>query len=107
MLGRRHDLLARPTGADCFAGRPDNFAESPEEGMDAFSEILTAVKLSGAVFFAAEFSAPWGFTMPASSVLAPRLAPGAGHMVLYHLLIEGRSVVEMLDGQQIAIEPGD
>ena len=39
----------------------------------SFSEILSGVKLSGAVFFAAEFSAPWGFTMPASGVMAARL----------------------------------
>ena len=45
--------------------------------MDAFSEILSGVRLSGAVFFAAEFSAPWGFTMPASSIMTDRLAPGA------------------------------
>jgi AraC-like DNA-binding protein len=75
--------------------------------MDAFSEILSGVKLSGAVFFAAEFSAPWGFSMPASSIMAARLAPGTDHLVLYHLLIEGRSVVEMLDGLQIGLEPGD
>ena len=30
--------------------------------MDAFSEILSGVKLNGAVFFNAEFSAPWGFS---------------------------------------------
>jgi hypothetical protein len=29
--------------------------------VDAFSEILSGVKLNGAVFFSAEFSAPWGF----------------------------------------------
>ena len=75
--------------------------------MDAFSEILSNVKLSGAVFFSAEFSAPWGFSMPASSIMAARLAPGANHIVLYHLLIEGQSVVEMLDGQEIGLEPGD
>ena len=75
--------------------------------MDAFSEILSGVKLSGAVFFAAEFSAPWGFTMPASSIMTARLAPGASHMVLFHLLIEGRSVVAMSDGPQVALEPGD
>jgi AraC-like DNA-binding protein len=107
MPGRRHDLLVRPKGADCFARQPENFADSPEDLMDAFSEILSGVKLSGAVFFAAEFSAPWGFTMPASSILAPRLAPGAAHIVLYHLLIDGRSVVEMPDGLQIGLEPGD
>jgi len=75
--------------------------------MDAFSDILSGVKLIGAVFFAAEFSAPWGFTMPSSCVMTARLAPGASHVVLYHLLIEGRSVVEMLSGEQIGLEPGD
>ena len=75
--------------------------------MDAFSDILNGVKLSGAVFFAAEFSAPWGFTMPESSVMSTRLAAAAGHMVFYHLLLEGRSIVEMLDGERIGIEAGD
>lgn len=75
--------------------------------MDPFSAILSGVKLSGAVFFAAEFSAPWGFSMPDSGIMASRLAPGASHIVLYHLLIEGRCVVEMLDSQQIGLEPGD
>src|SRR6185312_9393856 len=75
--------------------------------MDSFSEILSGVRLRGAMFFAAEFSAPWGVTMPTSGVLAATLAPGARHIILYHLLIEGRSVVEMLDGKQVALEPGD
>jgi len=45
--------------------------------MDAFSQILSAVKLNGAVFFSAEFSAPWGFSMPAAGVMAARIAPEA------------------------------
>jgi len=45
--------------------------------------------------------------MPASDVMAAKLAPNASHMVFYHLLLEGRSIVEMLDGQQIALEAGD
>ena len=53
--------------------------------MDAFSEILSGVKLSGAVFFTAEFSAPWGFSTPASRLMAAKVAPGAAHLVLYHL----------------------
>src|SRR5262249_8605591 len=75
--------------------------------MDAFSEILSGVKLSGAVFFTAEFSAPWGFTAPASKLMAPTLAPEAEHLVLYHLLIDGSAFVEMEDGQAIKLEPGD
>jgi AraC-like DNA-binding protein len=75
--------------------------------MDAFSEILSGVKLSGAVFFTAEFSAPWGFSAPASKVLAEKVAPGAAHLVLYHLLIDGDGFVEMEDRQSVVLSPGD
>ena len=75
--------------------------------MDAFSEILSGVKLNGAVFFTAEFSAPWGFSAPASKVAAETLAPGAAHLVLYHLLVDGSGFVEMEDGQSVALAPGD
>jgi AraC-like DNA-binding protein len=75
--------------------------------MDAFSEILSGVKLNGAVFFTAEFAAPWGFTTPASRLMAAQVAPGAAHLVLYHLLIEGAGIVEMEDGRTVALGPGD
>jgi AraC-like DNA-binding protein len=75
--------------------------------MDAFSEILSGVKLSGAVFFSAEFSAPWGFSAPASKVVAEHVAPSAAHLVLYHLLVDGAGFVEMEDGQSVVLAPGD
>jgi hypothetical protein len=75
--------------------------------MDAFSEILSGVKLSGAVFFSAEFSAPWGLSAPAGKVVAEQVAPGAAHVVLYHLLIDGTAFIEMEDGQSVALVPGD
>jgi AraC-like DNA-binding protein len=75
--------------------------------MDAFSEILSAVKLNGAVFFSAEFSAPWGFSAPASNKLAAELALGALHVVLYHFVIDGGAVVDLADGQSIELKPGD
>jgi hypothetical protein len=57
--------------------------------MDAFSEVLSGVKLKGALFFSAEFSAPWALATPASKVLASALAPGAPHFVVYHLVVDG------------------
>src|SRR5262245_26257540 len=75
--------------------------------MDAFSEILSGVKLRGAVFFAAEFSAPWGFSAPASKVVAATVAPGAAHLVLYHLLVDGGAFIQMEDGQSASLVPGD
>jgi len=77
--------------------------------MDAFSEILSAVKLNGAVFFNAEFSAPWGFAAPASGSerMADQLAPGAAHFLLYHLVVDGNAVVEMADGTNLELNSGD
>jgi AraC-like DNA-binding protein len=108
MPERRHELLERPAEADRFALRPPNFAESPEKNrMDAFSQILSGVKLNGAVFFSAEFSAPWGFTQPAGNIIAARVAPGAEHMVLYHFVIDGAAIIELMDGQSLELGPGD
>src|SRR5215469_6148798 len=75
--------------------------------MDAFSEILSGVKLNGAVFFNAEFSAPWGFFQPASNIMAVRIAPGAEHLLLYHLVIEGGAVIELADGGPVELRPGE
>ena len=75
--------------------------------MDAFSEILSGVKLSGALFFSAEFSAPWCFTSPASNTLAPLLAPGAPHLVIYHFVIDGTAFVTLPGGESIELGPGD
>ena len=44
--------------------------------MDALSEVLRSVRLTGAAFFTAEFRAPWGFTSPPMQAMASSLAPG-------------------------------
>ena len=75
--------------------------------MDAFSEILSGVKLNGAVFFSAEFSAPWGFSTPPARVIADELAPGAMHLVLYHFVIDGGAVVQLAEGPFLELIPGD
>lgn len=108
MPGRRFDLLERPASADSFARIPTNFAESPPD-MDAFSEILSGVKLNGAVFFNAEFSSPWGFSVPPSKQMfvANTLAPGAAHFLLYHLVVDGSAFVEMADGETLELKSGD
>jgi len=75
--------------------------------MDAFSEILSGVKLNGAVFFSAEFSAPWGLSSPGATVMAATLGVGTSHFVLYHFVVEGRAVIELPDGQSLDLAPGD
>jgi AraC-like DNA-binding protein len=75
--------------------------------VDAFSEILSGVKMNGALYFNAEFSAPWCFSAPSSEALAPLLAAGVPHLVIYHFLIDGAAIVELPDGQSMELKPGD
>src|SRR5438477_7816571 len=74
--------------------------------MDARSEMLNAVKLHSAFFFNAEFSAHWCFQSPNSCKLAPYINQSAGHVIVYHLLIEGRAYGRLGD-ERLEILPGD
>jgi AraC-like DNA-binding protein len=100
-------LIGRPTEADFFAGEPAKFAESPEGPVDAFSQILSGVKLNGAVFFSAEFSAPWGFSTPPPSAIADEFVTSTEHLVLYHFVIDGGALVQLIDGPSVELTAGD
>jgi AraC-like DNA-binding protein len=75
--------------------------------MDAFSEVLSGVRLKGAMFFSAEFSAPWRLSTPHCRVLAPALAPGAPHIVVYHFVVEGTARARVEGGRDVELSPGD
>lgn len=75
--------------------------------MDVLSEVLKVVKLQGAMFYNGEFSAPWSLCSPASSMIARHLSPNAGHVIIYHLLTEGRASAGLVTGERIALGAGD
>lgn len=75
--------------------------------MDVVSELLRAVKLEGALFFNAEFSAPWCIRSTQSGGLVPLLSPGAKHLIIYHLLTEGRAYARTPEGQREELLAGD
>lgn len=66
--------------------------------MDALSETLRVVRLVGAIFINARFTAPWCYQSPRADSAAPLLEPGAERVVIFHLITEGECYVE-LDGQ--------
>jgi AraC-like DNA-binding protein len=83
-------------------------SKSSEAGaMDALSEVLKIVKLRGALFFNAEFSAPWCFASSQSSQIAPLLCPGAGHVIIYHYLADGRAYAQLPEGSRRDLGSGD
>ena len=59
--------------------------------MDVLSEVLRVVKLEGALFFNAEFSAPWCLRSSGAAGIAPYLSPVPRHLIMYHFLTEGRA----------------
>jgi AraC-like DNA-binding protein len=75
--------------------------------MDALSHALSAVHMSGAIFYYAECTAPWGFAVPPLQQVASTLAPGAERLVPYHLVTEGRALVKFEDGAEVQLEAGD
>ncbi len=75
--------------------------------MDVLSEVLKVVKLEGAIYYNAEFSAPWAFRAPPSCVVVPYFAPSAGHVIIYHLLTEGQGWAGVEGGERISISAGD
>ena len=75
--------------------------------MDVLSEVLKAIRLDGAFFYNAEFTSPWSFREPASAVVAPHLSPSAGHLIIYHLITEGRCAANLEGGKPIGVGSGD
>jgi AraC-like DNA-binding protein len=75
--------------------------------MDVLSEILRLVKLEGAFFFNAEFSAPWCLKSVESSAAAAYLPPVSGRPIIYHFLTEGRAYAKLGSGRREDLQAGD
>lgn len=75
--------------------------------MDALSDVLKSVRLEGAVYLNAEFSAPW--CVHAKYGLAAVKARLAGdHVILFHYIAEGRCLARVEgSGDVIHAEAGD
>lgn len=61
--------------------------------MDALSEVLNAVRLTGALFINGEFGAPWGLEAKGVERLTSLLPAGTERLLVYHLITEGEALV--------------
>jgi AraC-like DNA-binding protein len=75
--------------------------------MDALSQVLSTVHMTAAIFYDAEFTAPWGFKAPPARQVAPVLAPEVEHILIYHLLTEGKAVARLEGAADLPLEAGD
>jgi AraC-like DNA-binding protein len=65
--------------------------------MDALSELLRAVKLSGALFYNSSCSAPWCLHAPQSSAFLPYIRAQASRVIEFHHITEGTAYVRVGD----------
>jgi AraC-like DNA-binding protein len=75
--------------------------------MDVLSEVLKVVKLQGALFYNGEFSSPWCVNASSARALARQFAPGAEHVIMFHLLTEGHAFVRLDSGEREMLTAGD
>ncbi len=75
--------------------------------MDVLSDVLRVVRLSGAVFFTADFSSPWALESPIPDKLAAAVMPRAECVVLFHILVEGECEVDCRAHPVTVMESGD
>jgi AraC-like DNA-binding protein len=74
---------------------------------DTLSEVLRAVRLSGAVYFAVDAAAPWVAETPSGAEIAPFLMPGVEHVIEYHVITAGSCWGGQLGQQPIRLAAGD
>jgi len=75
--------------------------------MDVLSDVLRVVRLSGAVFFVAEFSSPWAIESPPSESLASLIMPRAECFTIFHVLAEGHCWVKVKGEPTLRMVAGD
>ena len=63
--------------------------------MDALSELLRAVKLSGALFYNSSCTAPWCLQAPQSSAFLPYIRAQATRVIEFHHITEGTAYVRV------------
>ncbi len=74
---------------------------------DTLSDVLRAVRLTGAVFFDIHAGAPWVAEAPAARDIADVVMPGSEHVIEYHLLVSGSCFGGLVGEPAEQLGPGD
>jgi AraC-like DNA-binding protein len=114
-MGSLHDPASRSLAAASVLHRSVRAFEkiAPETalasqpGKDVLSDVLRAVKLTGALFFRVDAHLPWSVEVPWASSFADIILPRAQHVISYHIILQGSGCVGIGDGPQQEFTEGD
>jgi AraC-like DNA-binding protein len=75
--------------------------------MDALSDVLRAVRLTGAVFFDIHASEPWVAETPPGHSIVGSVFPDAEHLIPYHVITRGSCWGGIIDEPPLRLSAGD
>ncbi len=77
--------------------------------MDVLSDVLRAIRLTGAVYFDVQAHAPWVAETPPVSSICAEVMPDFEHVIAFHIVLEGCCWAQMTDDTASAVrmEAGD
>ena len=95
VLDHPDGVLGRPAGPGCVMTS------------DVLSDVLGAVRLTGAVYFDYELRTPWVAEAPPSQQIVSAVMPGSQRLIEYHLLARGGGWVQLVGGEPVRLDEGD
>jgi AraC-like DNA-binding protein len=75
--------------------------------VDVLSDVLRAVRLTGAVYFDFELSSPWVLEAPRQEAIIGKVMPGAQRIIEYHLVARGNGWGHVAGHRPIQLSEGD
>ncbi len=75
--------------------------------VDTLSEVLRAVRLTGAIFLSVDAAAPWVAEAPPARELGPHILPGVEHVIEYHVITAGSCWGGIVEERAERLETGD
>ena len=91
--------------------RPEFMLARPERSAavkaDVLSDVLRVIRLTGAVYFDFDLSAPWVAEAPPSREIAATVMPGCGRVIEYHLIASGACWGHAVGQEPMRLAEGD
>ncbi|MCI4678464.1 AraC family transcriptional regulator [Rhodoblastus acidophilus] len=90
-----------------MAGTPEDLIETPSDGRDLLSDLLSGMRLSGTVLFRAEFREPWSVVTPDGCHLAQVLPFRTEHIIPFHIIAAGGCWLGLRNDAPVWLAEGD
>src|SRR4051812_48902159 len=77
--------------------------------MDVLSDLLRAVRLTGAIYFDIDAGDPWVGESPGTAAVAAAIMPAAEHVISFHVVLSGGCWATIIGStaEPVRLEEGD